>query len=565
MLMNPDMDNFMQKFFQTNRLEEADVMKMEQLVRQYPYYAPLQYILAKKYRQVDNTQYKLQITKTAIFFSNPHWLNDLLLPDGITSSEDSFASAGVNVVTEPVQDILPAQNDVVPREEHSEQIIDEGLNIEPQQDIDENGAGHDFELTQPIAEVEEVQPLKEQDEPGPEEPVRDILPAENDVVLQEEHSEQIIDEALNIEPQEVIDENRARDDFELTQPITEVEEDQFLAEQDESGYEEPVRDILPAQNDVVLHAENSEQKIDEALNIEPQQVIDENGEPATGVNLQGSSGTLSSEPLVSDAAEPLFSPAQAEFPDQEIIPAELQEDISQEIPESFPEGMHEDEMTTEKQAAFLEPGSDLPEQYEKGNDITIVDASVEETTSGSNPMDLEQEEEKNSPVSGPDMDAGKSNIVPEKTEAKLPAGNLFGRLIKPGPSPLPDSGNLPLIPIEPLYAVDYFASQGIKLRDEDGKDKLSQKLRSFTEWLKTMKRIHPEKLEQEMDPQTSTVIQHIAEHSNELDDVVTEAMAEVYARQGLRSKAAEVYQKLSLLNPNKRAYFAARISKLKET
>lgn len=565
MLMNPDMDNFMQKFFQTNRLEEADVMNMEQLVRQYPYYAPLQYILAKKYRQVDNTQYKLQITKTAIFFSNPHWLNDLLLPDGITSSEDSFASAGVNVVTEPVQDILPAQNDVVPREEHSEQIIDEGLNIEPQQDIDENGAGHDFELTQPIAEVEEVQPLKEQDEPGPEEPVRDILPAENDVVLQEEHSEQIIDEALNIEPQEVIDENRARDDFELTQPITEVEEDQFLAEQDESGYEEPVRDILPAQNDVVLHAENSEQKIDEALNIEPQEVIDENGEPATGVNLQGSSGTLSSEPLVSDAAEPLFSPAQAEFPDQEIIPAELQEDISQEIPESFPEGMHEDEMTTEKQAAFLEPGSDLPEQYEKGNDITIVDASVEETTSGSNPMDLEQEEEKNSPVSGPDMDAGKSNIVPEKTEAKLPAGNLFGRLIKPGPSPLPDSGNLPLIPIEPLYAVDYFASQGIKLRDEDGKDKLSQKLRSFTEWLKTMKRIHPEKLEQEMDPQTSTVIQHIAEHSNELDDVVTEAMAEVYARQGLRSKAAEVYQKLSLLNPNKRAYFAARISKLKET
>jgi hypothetical protein len=213
----------------------------------------------------------------------------------------------------------------------------------------------------------------------------------------------------------------------------------------------------------------------------------------------------------------------------------------------------------------LEPGSDLPEQYEKGNDITIVDASVEEATSVSNPMDLEQEEEKNSPVSGPDMDAGKSNIAPEKMEAKLPAGNLSGKFIKPGYSPSSDSGNLPLIPIEPLYAIDYFASQGIKLRDEDGKDKLSQKPRSFTEWLKTMKRIHPEKLEQEMDPQTSTVIQHIAEHSNELDDVVTEAMAEVYARQGLRSKAAEVYQKLSLLNPNKRAYFAARISKLKET
>ena len=80
-----------------------------------------------------------------------------------------------------------------------------------------------------------------------------------------------------------------------------------------------------------------------------------------------------------------------------------------------------------------------------------------------------------------------------------------------------------------------------------------------------MKRIHPEKLEQEMDSRTSTVIQHIAEHSNDFEDVVTEAMAEVYARQGLRNKAAEVYQKLSLLNPNKRAYFAAKISKLNET
>ena len=48
MLMNPDMDNFMQKIFQTSRLEDADVTSMEQLVLQYPYYAPLQYILAKK-------------------------------------------------------------------------------------------------------------------------------------------------------------------------------------------------------------------------------------------------------------------------------------------------------------------------------------------------------------------------------------------------------------------------------------------------------------------------------------------------------------------------------------
>lgn len=133
--------------------------------------------------------------------------------------------------------------------------------------------------------------------------------------------------------------------------------------------------------------------------------------------------------------------------------------------------------------------------------------------------------------------------------------------------PLPDNvkASDAIIPIEPLHTVDYFASQGIKLgNDYEGKDKLSRKLKSFTEWLKTMKKIHPEKLENEVDGNAQTSIQHIAEHSNEQKDTITEAMAEVYARQGLNKKAIETYKKLSLLNPDKRVYFAALISKLNE-
>lgn len=122
-----------------------------------------------------------------------------------------------------------------------------------------------------------------------------------------------------------------------------------------------------------------------------------------------------------------------------------------------------------------------------------------------------------------------------------------------------------IIPIEPLHTIDYFASQGIKLREAEveGKDKLSVKLKSFTEWLKTMKRIHPEKLEKEEAEQAQS-IQNMAEHSNDNNDVLTEAMAEVFARQGLHHKAIDVYQKLSLLNPHKKAYFAAKISKLND-
>ena len=47
------------------------------------------------------------------------------------------------------------------------------------------------------------------------------------------------------------------------------------------------------------------------------------------------------------------------------------------------------------------------------------------------------------------------------------------------------------------------------------------------------------------------------------DDIVSEELAEIYALQGLKKQAIEIYRKLSLLNPKKSAYFADQIEKLK--
>ncbi len=119
------------------------------------------------------------------------------------------------------------------------------------------------------------------------------------------------------------------------------------------------------------------------------------------------------------------------------------------------------------------------------------------------------------------------------------------------------------ISFEPLHTTDYFASQGIKLSEEvRSDDKLGKNLKSFTEWLKTMKKIHPENMEPPS-AQTEVSIQQLAEKSNTENEVVTEAMADVLIQQGKRDKAIEVYQKLSLLNPLKSAYFAAKINNLK--
>ncbi len=116
---------------------------------------------------------------------------------------------------------------------------------------------------------------------------------------------------------------------------------------------------------------------------------------------------------------------------------------------------------------------------------------------------------------------------------------------------------------EPLYTTDYFASQGIKLSEEiKADDKLGKHLKSFTEWLKTMKKVHNQNMSG--NEPLDLNVQNIAEKSNKETEIITESMAEVYISQGKLKKAAEIYQKLSLLNPSKSAYFAAKTDHLKE-
>lgn len=116
---------------------------------------------------------------------------------------------------------------------------------------------------------------------------------------------------------------------------------------------------------------------------------------------------------------------------------------------------------------------------------------------------------------------------------------------------------------EPLSATDYFASQGIKLsEDVQTGDKLGKQLKSFTEWLKTMKKVHGNKLPDGSE-QVDLAVQKLAEKSNQEDIILTESMAEAYVLQGKNAKARDIYEKLSLLNPSKNVYFAAKIESLK--
>ena len=48
------------------------------------------------------------------------------------------------------------------------------------------------------------------------------------------------------------------------------------------------------------------------------------------------------------------------------------------------------------------------------------------------------------------------------------------------------------------------------------------------------------------------------------DDLVTETLAEIHIQQGNYPKAIEIYQKLILLNPEKKLLFASRIEFIKQ-
>lgn len=123
----------------------------------------------------------------------------------------------------------------------------------------------------------------------------------------------------------------------------------------------------------------------------------------------------------------------------------------------------------------------------------------------------------------------------------------------------------PLV-FEPYYTVDYFASQGIKPSAETlPKDKLGRQLKSFTEWLRTMKRLPAGEMSKTPESPVEKTIENMASHSVADSDVVTEAMAEVWTKQGHPEKAIETYNKLSLLIPAKKAYFAAKIENLKQS
>ncbi|WP_051408523.1 hypothetical protein [Sediminibacterium sp. C3] len=164
------------------------------------------------------------------------------------------------------------------------------------------------------------------------------------------------------------------------------------------------------------------------------------------------------------------------------------------------------------------------------------------------------EEEEGSKLQHPDQD---------KSDAKI--ASILSSQLAEFKKPIENNAELTIEPVQDkLHTIDYFASQGIQIDlSKIPQDKLTTKLRRFTDWLKDMKNHHPNPEDLGTSPEQEKKVAETALVSNESKEILTETMAEVLAKQGQIDKAIQLYIKLSFSNPEKTAYFADKIQQLK--
>lgn len=163
------------------------------------------------------------------------------------------------------------------------------------------------------------------------------------------------------------------------------------------------------------------------------------------------------------------------------------------------------------------------------------------------------------PADAPETKEDDTIVPKEKAMEENRLASLLQAQAADFKKPVAENEQLPT-ETEPLYKTDYFASQGILYTKSQ--DALGKKVKKFTDWLKDIKKTNsgaPQLNTTEAEEKQAAAQ---ATASLKIEEVLTEPMAEVLAQQGKKQQAIDLYKKLSLLYPEKSAYFAAKINLL---
>lgn len=450
--MQKDMNQIVRSMLDRETLEDVPRDELRQLTNEFPYSPLLQFLYSRKLKISGDAGFGDSVARTALFFTNPHWLHQQLVKktdsERVAEMERSLEEVHASpAVTDPETDASAA----------FAQLMEEG---------------------QPSAET-----LEEEASPAAIEPARqdeDII--DDDQVFEAATEEEVMPDgetgAFEDDGETRWDPAEAADDTEemLTGALTLSEAEEELAEALSSD-EEPGTDELTTGTEYTnLTGEGGIIEVAGPETDDTQTEVEFTSEPQSGTETEDQVSRIYTETPV-ETAEP-----------QEV---DSEDDTAERIPDEAPE---------------------------TGTETPVLSGTFAESLRA--------------------LAEGLQQPLPEDIEADQ--------------EPI----------FEPAMKVDYFASQGIRAED-DTRDLFGKKLRSFTEWLRTMKRIQPDRHTIELDERAEERIKQNAEQSNEKPEVLTEAMAEVYVKQGLQDKAIDLYEKLSLIYPGKSAIFAAKISELK--
>jgi hypothetical protein len=508
-------------------LEQLNAQELDRLVTAHPYFSIGQLLLAKKYRQErDQDSYQTQRACLQAFYRNPWWLYyQLELSDNITAVPRSPYAPGYIPEERAPFETIARQPGTADKSEAPEPVhVHSAAEEETLSAYPLFPTGHGEATNEPIpGQSHAFVPWPDLDEP-----IAPTLAAA--IPVEQPAAEPAMQEHAVAEPPAA------------EAPLT---QEALLT---------PIVPIMPEVR-IALTPDGTQ----EALNLA--------GAPEIGEAVIVTAGALEI-PVMPVMVTPVLPDSEPE-PEEPAAPAE-QPVLPSEAPAKDPPE------TGETAPAELpsSPG-EIPEMPE-GTPPESKPSGPEEIP-GAFPREGSVDTPKEIPEETPWESPGKIPLeIPSPTHTPEMPGFPDHN---PGAEPeaIPAAASAPSFPFsitplntgltfEPFHTVDYFASQGIKLEtiDENATDKLSQHMKSFTEWLRTMKRINAtEPIREELDTATEAEIQHLASSANrQKEAVVTESMALVWVHQGRVHKAIEVYHKLSLQHPEKRAYFASKIEQL---
>jgi hypothetical protein len=571
--MSNGLPSLLDAIFGKQDLSLVSLEDIYEVIREFPSFNAGHFLLAKKLKLQDDPAYDKESMRTALYFNNPFWLQSLLDDGNHFQPAVSYSQV---METEKKElftaDEFEEETTVVTDADSDYTILEESnYTFESYTPVEKPIAAED-ELDQEVEEILDEKPASYTMQP--EDTFQYAEPGSQTVTSFDE-----LMAKYHIQPLEMVDETPVEIP---TQTKVETEEDVKSEAVTESGSDlsnvsetshsenknvqvkpEAIQDFLFP--DAESNKENKT-TVDRDQNGSLKEVVNEYGifeeivvnKTDHDHDLDAFDRPFDQIPFVSERLYEETVPAGKTFNTENIV---TPEDTAgaEEIKIAETSVVNDNENISESQETADSPDKTDEHDYDafdgRVEENEQIEPSVQENGNSDEMSDYDPDNTGESVEYRDDSESGANVEMQELSQRFEEQQKVLSTF---------NAKNADSIVFTPYHMVDYFASQGIKLVLEDNPpDQFGKQLKSFTDWLKVMKKLPVQASGGKAYEKEAEQIRHFAAHSIEERDILTESMAEVLAKQGMYENAIALFQKLSLIYPPKSAYFASRIEQLK--